>query len=145
MNQRRIISNAFILGITLFSARTFACSPPVNFVAPTLKQNFEKAALVFHAKVIKNTSETFKHDIEFEVIKAWKGRPSKQVTGKTQSNTCNGFGQVATVGIECVVLLMADQQILAGVTAGEASFCEYGHTPESKERLRGFASRVSTF
>ena len=118
-----------IFFLLIYSARSFACRPKTDFVAPSIRENFKKSEVIFKGKIISKvamgkSTQPFghKYTLSFQVEQNVKGSTERIVNLFTYSNTCDTFGQFAELGTEC--LIFANQGIiLSGVLAGEASVC----------------------
>ena len=143
-----------IMLFLLFSFNSYACRPTANFIAPNLTQNLSKSEFVFSGKVVSikeigQSSNPFgtKYEIEFEVVKNLKGVSGKKIKLLSFANTCDRFGQDASVNMECVILADKDNQIISGLLYGEASICKSNYMKESEsifnERLKTLLQKKS--
>lgn len=137
----------------LFSLDSYACKPASNFIAPNLIQNLSKSKFVFRGKIVSikelgQSKDPFgtKFEIEFELIKNFKGVAVKKVKLMSFANTCDRFGQDASTNMECVILADKNSQIISGVLVGEASICKSNYFKESEsifnERLKAISQKI---
>ncbi len=131
----------------LIPVLAFACSVPrPSEESPSLADNFKKAAHVFVGTVLKQEEEKAfggsVYTLKFEVEKSWKGSDAKKISFTAKSNTCNPFPADATVGSTCLVFLGPQNQLMAGVTAGEASTCFPPEAQTKKSMVQEFDARL---
>jgi hypothetical protein len=126
-----VLSKIILMGLLINTQNVFACRPAADFKAPTIRESFKAAELVFKGRVISQkdlgpSDNPFgtKYELEFAVEKMYKGKKLDKIVLTTYSSSCDTFGQSSIKESECIVFSTKDLKTVSGLFSGFASTCD---------------------